>query len=108
VVVRIKFWKDKHHRVLEALERCKKVGSVDQYFFKFEELRHKVLVHNNHYEKAFFVKTFVNGLKKKIQRAIRLHSQRIVDAALSLAKTQYLMLEEARAFSTTRYKHDQR
>jgi hypothetical protein len=38
IVVHIKFVKDKHYRALEALERCKQVASVEQYYFKFEEL----------------------------------------------------------------------
>ena len=50
-----KFGRDKHHRALEALERCKQVGTVDQYYNKFEELRHKVLVHNNHYDEVFLL-----------------------------------------------------
>ena len=64
VAVHAKIGKDKHHRALEALERCKQVGSVEQYFFKFEELGHKVLVHNNHYDEAFFVTNFFSGFKK--------------------------------------------
>jgi hypothetical protein len=66
VAVHTKFGRDKHHRALEALERCKQVASVEQYYFKFEELRHKVLVHNRHYDEAFFVTKFINGLKKEI------------------------------------------
>lgn len=106
VAVHAKFGRDKHHRALEALERCKQVGNVEQYFMKFEELRHKVLVHNNHYDEAFFVTKFISGLRKEIQRGIRLHKPRTVDAALSLAETQEEMLEEARGFSSSRFKHD--
>jgi hypothetical protein len=106
VAVHAKFGRDKHHRALEALERCRQVASVEQYYFKFEELRHKVLVHNRHYDEAFFVTKFVNGLKREIWRAIKLHKPRTVDAALSLAETQEEMLEEARSYSSSRYKHD--
>ena len=106
VAVHGKFGRDKHHRVLEALERCKQVGSVEQYFFKFEELRHKVLVHNRHYDEAFFVTKFIGGLKKEIQRAICLHKPQRVDAAFSLDETQEEMLEEARTYSSSRFKHD--
>ena len=106
VAVHAKFGKDKHHRALEALERCKQTGTVEQYFLNFEELRHKVLVHNNHYDEAFFVTKFISGLKTEIQKGIRLHKPRTVDAALSLAETQEQMLEEAREFSSSRYKYD--
>ena len=61
-----------------------------------------MLVHNNHYDEAFFVTKFISGLKKEIQKGIRLHKPRTVDAALSLAETQEQMLEEAREFSSSR------
>ena len=106
VFVHAKFGKDKHHRYLEALERCRQTDSVEKYYHKFEELRHKVLIHNRHYDEAFFVTKFVGGLKKDIQRAIRLHKPRTVDMALSLAETQEEILEEARSYSANKYKHE--
>jgi hypothetical protein len=63
-------------------------------------------VHNRHYDEAFFVTKFITGLKKEIQRAIRLHTPRTVDAAFSLAEKQELILEEARADTSAKYKHD--
>jgi hypothetical protein len=52
VAIHVKFVKNKHHRYLEALERCKQTHTVDRYYQKFEELRHRVLVHNKHYDEA--------------------------------------------------------
>lgn len=46
VAIHMKFGKDKHHRHLEALERCKQTDTVDNYYHKFEGIRHKVLVYN--------------------------------------------------------------
>jgi hypothetical protein len=37
------------------------------------------MVHNKHYDEAFFVTNFVNGLKREIQKAIKLHKPRKVD-----------------------------
>lgn len=102
VAINTKFGRDKHQKYLEALERCKQTHTVEKYFQKFEEIRHKVLVHNKHYDEAFFVTKFVNGLKRDIQRAIRLHKPKTVDAALSLAETQEEMLEEVRQYSFSR------
>ena len=62
VAVHAKFGKDKHHRYLEALERCRQTDSVEKYYHKFEELRHKVLIHNRHYDEAFFVTKFVGAM----------------------------------------------
>jgi hypothetical protein len=93
VAIHSKFGRDKHHKYLQALERCKLTHTVDKYFQKFEAMRHEVLVHNKHYDKAFFVTKFVNGIKKDIQHAIRLHKPRIVDIALALAETREEMID---------------
>jgi hypothetical protein len=65
-------------------------------------------VHNRHYDEAFFVTKFVNGLRKDIQRAIRLHGPKTVDAALILAETQEELADEIKPNFTSRYKHDYR
>lgn len=106
VAVHAKFGRDKYHRHLEALERIRQTDTVDAYHHKFEELMHKVLVHNKHYDEAFFVTKFVKGLRHDIQSAIRLHKPRTVDSALALAQTQEDLLEEARHLSSGRFKSD--
>lgn len=53
----------------------------------------------------FFTK-FITGLKKEIQRAIRLHNPRTVDAALVLAEKQEEMLDELKMYSNSKYKSD--
>ena len=63
VAIHGKFGKDKHHKYLEALERWKQTHTVEKYYKKIEALRHRVLVHNKHYDEAYFVTKFVNGLK---------------------------------------------
>lgn len=63
VAVHGKFGRDQHHKYLQALEKCKQTHSVEKYYQKFEAIRHKVLVHNKHYDEAYFVTKFVNGLK---------------------------------------------
>lgn len=54
VAVHSKFGRDKHHRHLEALERCRQTETVEKYYNKFEAIRHKILVYNKHYDEAFF------------------------------------------------------
>jgi hypothetical protein len=99
VGIHTEFGQDQHNRYLEALERCKQTDTIEKYYQKFEAVRHKVLVHNKHYDDAFFVTKFVNGLQMDIQRAIKLHKPKTVDAALSLAETQEEILEEQRQHS---------
>ncbi|XP_014754072.1 uncharacterized protein LOC106866060 [Brachypodium distachyon] len=106
VAVNCKFGKDKYHHYLDQLERIQQHGTMDEFYHAFEELMHRVLMHNKNYDEAFFVTKFLKGLRQDIQTAIRLHKPRTVDAALSLAQTQEDMLEEARQLSSAKYKHD--
>jgi hypothetical protein len=108
VAIHAKFGKDKHHRYLEALERCRQTDTVEKYYQKFENIRHKVLIYNKHYDEAFFVTKFVGGLKKDIRCAIRLHNPRSVDAALVLAEKQEEMNEEMKSYSSKSYRHEYR
>lgn len=97
VVVHGKFGKDKYQQHLEELEGLSQVGGVDEYYTKFEELMHKVLVYNKRYDETFFVTRFMGGLKTEIKTTIKLHKPRTVDLTLSLAKTQEeLLLESSR------------
>jgi hypothetical protein len=62
--VHSKFGRDRHHRDLEALECCRQTDTVENYYHKFEVIRHKVLVRKKYYDEAVFVTKFVSGLKK--------------------------------------------
>ena len=48
----------------------------------------------------------MNGLKREIHKAIRLHKPKPVDMALSLAETQEEMLEEYKSYMAGKYKHE--
>jgi hypothetical protein len=61
-----------------------------------------------HYDGAFFITQFIAGLRKEIQRAIRLHNPRTVDTTLSLAEKQEEMLQELNPYSSSKFKHDYR
>ena len=102
VAIHGKFGRDRQHKYLDALERCKQMHNVEKYYQKFEALWHHVLVHKKHYDEAYFVTKFVNGMKREIQKAIKLHKPRTLDAAMSLAETQEELLEEGRQFSYSR------
>jgi hypothetical protein len=106
VAVHEKFGRNKHTKYLQALERCKQTQTVEKYYQKFESIRHQVLVHNKHYDEAYFVTKFLNGLRSDIRKAIRLHNPRTVDAALTLAETQEELLDEDRPYNNTRARMD--
>lgn len=106
VAVHSKFGRDKYQEHLEELDGLVQMGSVEEYHSRFEELMHRVLVYNKGYDETYFVTKFVGGLKTEIKIAIKLHKPRTVDAALSLAKTQEELLNEAgkKGYSKTVYK----
>src|SRR6185437_16511717 len=66
---------------------------------RFEQAKHRVLVHNPSIDDVFFVQKFLDGLRYNISNAITLHKPRTVDAVLSLA----LMQEELLEASNKRY-----
>lgn len=94
VAVHTKFGRDKYQPHLEELENYRQTGTIAEYHCKFEELMHRVLIHNSSYDETFFVTKFVGGLKSEIRTTIKLHKPRTVDLALSLALTQEEVLEE--------------
>jgi hypothetical protein len=71
-----------------------------EYAARFEQAKHRVLVHNRNVDDVFFVQKFLDGLKYNISNAIALHKPRTVDVALSLALMQEGMLEASRRFSS--------
>ncbi|EAZ17865.1 hypothetical protein OsJ_33416 [Oryza sativa Japonica Group] len=70
VKVHSKFGKDKYQEHLEELEGLRQIASVEEYYTKFEELMHRVLVYNQAYDETYFVTKFVGGLKTEIKAAI--------------------------------------
>lgn len=94
VAVNGKFGRDRYQQFLEKLDNLKQEGTIEEYYSRFEELMHKVLVYNRGYDETFFVTKFLGGLKTEIKAAIKLHRPGTVDAALSLAKTQEELLME--------------
>jgi hypothetical protein len=54
------------------------------------------------------VTKFVNGLKREIQRAIKMHKPKTVDAALALAETREKMLEEMKQYPYSHTSRDRR
>lgn len=70
-----------------------------EYAGRFEQAKHRVLIHNREIGEVFFVQKILDGLNYNISNAIALHRPRTVDAALSLA----LMQEDILAHSSRRF-----
>lgn len=78
---------------MRDLLAIRKTEDVLEYAGRFEQAKHRVLVHNKTIDDVFFVQKFLDGLKYNIRNAIALHKPRTVDAALSLALMQEEILE---------------
>jgi hypothetical protein len=78
---------------MRELLSIRQSSDVLEYASRFEQAKHRVLVHNNQIREVFFVQKFLDGLKYGIRKTIALHRPRTVDAALSLALMQEEILE---------------
>jgi hypothetical protein len=93
VAVDQKFGKDLYHNYMKDILSIRQTGDVLEYASRFEQAKHRVLVHNKDMGEVFFVQKFLDGLKYNISNAISLHKPRTVDAALSLALMQEDIIE---------------
>lgn len=80
-----KFGRDLYQNHMRDMLNIKQTSDVLEYAARFEQAKHRVLVHNRDLDDTFFVQKFLDGLKYNISNAIALHRPRTVDAALSLA-----------------------
>jgi hypothetical protein len=95
VAVEHKFGRDMYQNYMRDMLSIKQTSDVLEYADRFEQARHRVLVHNSEIDEVFFVQKFIDGLNYKISNTIALHRPRTVDAALSLALMQEEVLEAA-------------
>jgi hypothetical protein len=100
VAINQKFGRDLHHNYMRDLLTIRQTSDVLEYASRFEQAKHRVLVHNKDMGEVFFVQKFLDGLKYNISNAISLHKPRTVDATLSLAIMQEKIVEAtSRRFS---------
>ncbi|XP_012702297.1 uncharacterized protein LOC105914588 [Setaria italica] len=88
VAVFDKFGRDQYQKLMDELLHIRQLSTVEAYHIKFDELQHRVLVHNGNLDDTFFVTRFMQGLKEEISSVIKLHKPKNVDTALALAITQ--------------------
>ncbi|CAN6297623.1 unnamed protein product [Urochloa humidicola] len=95
-----KFGPDLYQNYMRDLLAVKQTADVLEYATRFEQAKHRVLVHNKNLDEVFLVQKFLGGLKFSISNAIVLHKPRTIDAALSLALMQEDVLESIRKFNS--------
>lgn len=81
---------------MRQLDALKQTGSVAEYYHRFEQLSHSILLYNTSYDDVFFVTRFLHGLEDEISAPIALHRPSNVDTACALALLQEEEFDRAR------------
>lgn len=76
MAVEQKFGKDLYHNYMRDLLTIRQTGDVLENAGRFEQAKHRVLVHNKDMGEVFFVQKFLDGLKYNISNVITLHKPR--------------------------------
>jgi len=71
----------------------KQTGSIAEYYARFEQLVHSILLHNGSHDDVYLVTHFLGGLREDIRAPIALHHPKDVDTASALALLQEEELE---------------
>jgi len=74
-----RFDKDQYQLHLRQLDMLKQTTSVDDYYAKFEQLAHGILLYNHAYDDVYFVTRFLGGLKEEIRAPIPFHQPQTLD-----------------------------
>jgi hypothetical protein len=85
------------------LDNLRQTGSVAEYYAKFEELVHCILLYNDAYNDVYLVTRFMGGLKEEIRAPIALHRPNSVDTASALALLQEEELNSSRRTQPFKY-----
>jgi hypothetical protein len=73
----------KYANIIDIFIGHKQIGIVDKYAHKFEELMHKILLHNHSYDEIFIVTFFLAGIRPYIHREIKLQNPGTIHLAFS-------------------------
>jgi len=99
-----RFDRDQYQVHMRQLDALRQTGSVAEYYHRFEQLSHNILLYNTSYDDVFFVTRFLHGLKDEISAPIALHRPPNVDTASALALLQEEELEKVKLKRS--YRHD--
>jgi hypothetical protein len=100
-----RFDREQYQLHMKQLDNLKQTGSATDYYTKFEQLAHCILLYNNAYDDVYFVTRFLGGLKEEIRAPIALHRPDNMDTANALALLQEEEVEAARRKPTVKTEH---
>ncbi|KAL4309574.1 hypothetical protein GQ457_01G052960 [Hibiscus cannabinus] len=79
--------------VIEDFNKLFQLTTVDAYQQQFEELTPLMLQHNSHLDEAYFVSSFISGLKEELRHKVKVHEPKTLAEAAKKAKLYELALE---------------
>ena len=98
-----RFDRNQYQTHMSQLDSLRQTGSVDEYYTKFVDLSHHILLYNPAYDHVFFVNRFLGGLKDEICSTILLHHPKDVETASCLALLQEAELESVKTKATNKF-----
>ncbi|XP_012844847.1 PREDICTED: uncharacterized protein LOC105964883, partial [Erythranthe guttata] len=89
-----RFCEEEEESLVETFNKLKQEHSVDAYRDKFEELKAFMLHTNRTLSEAYFINSFISGLKDEIKSMVRLLKPQTLKEAMSKAKLQEKAIEQ--------------
>ncbi|KAJ8446939.1 hypothetical protein Cgig2_026437 [Carnegiea gigantea] len=75
-------------KVIEDFNKLCQVGTIDEYLAKFEELRALMLVRTPTMPEAYFLESFIGGLKPAVKPLVRAFNPQTLPSAIEHARYQ--------------------
>lgn len=89
-----KFDRDQHEVLIRQMDSIKQIGSVWEYYEKFDELMNQLLVYDPLLNMRYLTHRFTEGLRREIRNAVLLQRPKDLETALAIASLQEeVMLE---------------
>ncbi|KAK4721969.1 hypothetical protein R3W88_012202 [Solanum pinnatisectum] len=79
--------------IVEQFNRLVQIGSVDEFFKKFEDLKTHIPVKNPHLNDAHFLSSLVGSLKEKIRFVVKMFKQTTLKLAIEKGRMQAKAIE---------------
>lgn len=68
-----RFDRNQYQLFMKQLDTLRQTDSVAEYYARFEQLSHQILLYNSSYDDVYFVTRFLGGLKKEIHASTQIY-----------------------------------
>lgn len=102
--VSAKFDRDQHELLIRQMDSIRQVGTVWEYYEKFDELMNQLLVYDPVVNMKYLTHRFIEGLRREIRNAVILQRPRDLESALAVASLQEELLEVSTTSGSKEFK----